>query len=355
MRAVQSGLIGAPIFAALAIFLAGDSDAAWPGSGRAGAGSVAASFIAASINFTSGTASGTGCASLSSCIADTRSTTATYVNTSGGISSAAINTPRIDCTGSTCGLLNEGASTNLVPYSVASTANWSYYNSGGGLAVTYTSGVGTAPDGTTSLTSVSFGATSSSQNSQFYIGVTYPTSTTYTHSAWIMADPGNINNLTNPLAFGMHDTSGHAGTIVTPSSLTRFSFTSAISAISGTTQIGYVGGYGTSPYLSPLVIDIWGDQVEALGFASSYIPTNGATVTRAADGMSASGALATALAAGQSYVDMIDMATNATSRTLYAAGAFNWPAWKRVTQICAYTPSVPGGYLTSHSTYGTAC
>ena len=44
--------------------------------------------------------------------------------------------------------------------------------------------------------------------------------------------------------------------------------------------------------------------------------------------MSASGALASAMSAGQSYVDMIDEATGATSRALYAAGGFNWPLFK---------------------------
>ena len=71
--------------------------------------------------------------------------------------------------------------------------------------------------------------------------------------------------------------------------------------------------------------------------------------------MSASGALASAMSAGQSYVDMIDEATGATSRALYAAGGFNWPLFKTITQICAYSPSVTSGYLAAHSTYGTSC
>ena len=168
MRAVQSGFVGALIFAALAIFLAGDSDAAWPGSGRAGGGTVVTwpNYTAASINFPSGTVGGVGCASLASCIADTRSTTATYINSSGGLSTAAVNTPRIDCSNATCGLLNEGASTNLNPYSVLSSPNWGSYTSGSGVTPTYATGAGTAPDGTSTLTEVAISAVSSSDNSQ---------------------------------------------------------------------------------------------------------------------------------------------------------------------------------------------
>ena len=84
-----------------------------------------------------------------------------------------------------------------------------------------------------------------------------------------------------------------------------------------------------------------------LSSAELYNPSNGRWAT--------TGALATAMAAGQSYVDTIDEATGATSRTLYAAGAFNWPPYKWITQICAYSPSVGSGYLTAHSTYGTSC
>ena len=86
-----------------------------PAAGYGGGG--AQTVVAVSINFPSGSVGGVDCASLSACIADTRSTTATYVTGLAALSTAAVNTPRIDCSNGTCGLLNEGASTNLALYS----------------------------------------------------------------------------------------------------------------------------------------------------------------------------------------------------------------------------------------------
>ena len=90
---------------------------------------------------------GVGCASLSSCIADTRSTTATYISSSGGLSTAAVNTPRIDCSNGTCGLLNEGASTNLSLYSAI--IGRTGLGAGSGDSAPTHAKSAAAPDGTT--------------------------------------------------------------------------------------------------------------------------------------------------------------------------------------------------------------
>lgn len=349
---------------ALGLALAPASDAGWPGSGRVYGPAAANVYVAASISFAGGVANGVGCSSLSACIADTRSTTATYISASGVLSTAAINAPRIDCANTACGLLNEGPSTNLILYS--NNIGGTDWAAGGGIfsPPTVTTNNAIAPDGTTTATKVAFpstiGLSNATQNTVVYAAspVTVSASTTYTFSTYLKGASGGekyYNFFTLPgspysiLAqtlvmltsqFARYSASG------SPGSHTTINFLYGLDGVSGTlTQTGQAA---STSYL-------WGAQLEPLAFATSLIPTTSASASRSADGMSAIGALAAALSAGQSYVDMIDEATGATSRTLYAAGAFNWPSYKWIAQICAYTPTVTGSYLTAHATYGTAC
>jgi hypothetical protein len=334
--------------------LAPKSDAGWPNSGRVYGGGGGASVVAVSINFPSGSVGGVNCASLAACIADIRSSTATYINGSGGLSTAAVNTPRVDCTNATCGLLNEGSSTNINPYSVITSANWGNFKSGSGATPGITNNAAASPDGAGAAAAVTINRSASADYSEILTsGVNYASTGVYTHSIWLQASSSPYIGAQITVGAYLAVTFGSAVTL--PSALTRLSvnFTAPYTG-SGQANIGYLDGTGATT-TGAVGFNAWGDQVEPLTFASSYIPTSGSAVTRAADSMSATGALATAMAAGQSYVDMIDEATGATSRTLYAAGAFNWPPYKWITQICAYSPSVGRGYLTAHSTYGTSC
>jgi hypothetical protein len=352
MRAFRP-ILAFPLALALPLALAPTSDAGWPGSGCVYGGG--ASVIAASINFPTGTVGGLGCPSLSACIADTRSTTATYINASGGLSTAAINTPRVDCSNATCGLLNEGASTNLNLYSVVASAHWASYANGTGSTPTINAGSGTSPDGANATATVVVGR-SAGDYSEINSTLTVPSNSSYTHSAWVQASSAPYVGM--KIVLGLYISGiGNVGDAVTlPSTLTRVSAPgSTPGAGGGQSTAGYLGTTGGLTQTGTVGFNIWGDQLEQLAFATSYIPTNGSAVTRAADALSATGALGTAMSAGQSYVDMIDEATGAASRTLYAAAAFNWPLFKTITQICAYTSGVTAGYLAAHSTYGTSC
>jgi hypothetical protein len=354
MRAVQSGFVGATLFVALALICANDSDAAWPGSGRKGSGAVGANYIVASINFPSGAVGGVGCASLSSCIADTRSTTATYVTSAGGVSTAAVNTPRIDCSNATCGLLNEGAATNLALNSAnIGGTGWGETGNYGNPTITQNNAV--APDGTTTASKMALPQTNSGapgSSLTYSSPISASASTNYTVSAFLKGNSGGEKYYEMFAVNGSPYTIFANPLVTLTASFSRYAATGSSSSYTSLNiQFGVNGQTGQPASTSYL----WGLQFEAGSFATSYIPTTSASASRAADSMSAAGPLASAMSAGQSYVDMIDEATGATSRTLYAAGAFNWPPYKWITQICVYSPSVGSSYLTAHSTYGTSC
>jgi hypothetical protein len=386
MRAIQSGFMGALILAALALFLAGDSDAAWPGSGRAAGGSVTPNYIAATLNSTSGTASGVGCASLAACIADTRSTTATYRTSAGVLATAAANTPRVDCTYASCGVLSEPASSNFAPYSTFG-AGWGYANSAG-----YTGGCGataTSPDGTCDYLTLDDTNTTTGFHGAYEYSATVGSFNTVAFSVTMQANQYNygfilvadgsttligssvVVNLTTGAI-----TATFANTGVTTPTCTTVAFQQGAWKINcvttftaSNTRVQIVlgpsptatpswGSNGFASYAGTISdgISVFGVSAEINGYVSSYIPnaTSGSSA-RSADALAFSGALATAMAAGPSYVDSINLATGATARTLYAAGAFSFQAGYVYPQFCAYNSSVTGSYESSHSTYGTSC
>ena len=115
---------------------------------------------------------------------DTRSTTATYFNSSGGISSAAINTARFDYTGGSAqGWLVEAAATNVSTYSVVKSP-WTTFNSGSGsTSVVLNNGV--SPDGTTTLAQTTINRSLISEYAEQYNSYTILNTTLYTRSVWL--------------------------------------------------------------------------------------------------------------------------------------------------------------------------
>jgi hypothetical protein len=246
-----------------------------------------------------------------------RNTTATRVNSSGLIESVASGVPRIDWLGQSCpALLVEPSAQNLALQSAGFqvSGTWSPTN------ITVTTGstaAFTAPNGSTDadlLTATASGSARIIQSFSFVSG------TTYTYSAFAKAGSG---------FFGLTMENGG----VASGAAVIWNLNTGALAVSGVAGTGYtlqsqgIENYGNGWYrcrmtvllsvsiagnirantsdgtMSSAIINsasgnnvyVWGAQLEAGSNATTYIPTTSGTGSRAADTISASGALVSGL------------------------------------------------------------
>ena len=214
----------------------------------------------------------------------TRASTATYVNNKGMVDTAAVNTARLTHelgTGKPLGLLLEPAATNLLIRSQDFSATWIV-----GSGTTITNNSDYAPDGT--KTAVTINQTAGNANSYIYqvISTGVADNTVYTLSFYVK--PNNFPS--SDLVIGIRDQAlVNFFTQAMPSlpqniwSRVSFTFTSTV----GATSLHVFPYRQPTSFLTPAVnsgtIQLWGIQVETGNAASSYIPTVGTQVTRAAD------------------------------------------------------------------------
>jgi hypothetical protein len=220
-----------------------------------------------------------------------RTTQGTYFNSSGVLTLAAIDVPRLDYDASTLaakGLLIEPAATNLCLYSQDfSNASWGTY-ADGSASIAKTANADVAPDGTTTAGKVDINRSDTSHFAEVYVTYT-GTATAYTHSLWFKAY--NTGDIGKKLMLACFNGTGASGTIeiTLTASWKRETITGTMSAASCQLNIGYLsaaGFPGTSNPTGACSFYIWGGQVETGSTATSYIPTTSATVTRAADAAS---------------------------------------------------------------------
>lgn len=203
----------------------------------------------------------------------TRAGTGIYTDPSDGLLKvAAINEPRFErMADGVIGILLEGTSENLCLQSQDFTTTWIQNN----MATAPSANTTAAPDGTTTAYTLTFDATIASSINQS----TALAAGTYTVSIWAKVMAGNKPFTLD--AWNLTDGNIESPTLTATTEWQRFSLTFT-NAASSDVRIKN-GGDGLAGTLI-----VWGAQVEALPFATSYIPTTSIALTRAADRLSLS-------------------------------------------------------------------
>ena len=194
----------------------------------------------------------------------TRSTSATRVNKDGLIEVVTNNKPRIDFLNDSNGaLLLEPSRTNLIPYSEnLNGTGWNVFGASGGTC-TRTLNYGISPQGIQNSTRVVF----SGNNTALYFIVSIPVASTAT--IYVKGVAGEI------IGFGFGDFAADGSDFTFNGEWQRLVFS------------GSSGGSVTintwAASRNARDFEIYGVQLEAGSYATSYIPTQGATATRVAE------------------------------------------------------------------------
>jgi hypothetical protein len=233
----------------------------------------------------------------------TRASSGTFVDSAGVIQTATTDVPRFDhnpTTGESLGLLVEEQRTNLLVRSEEfDNASWTK------TAASITPDASTAPDGTITADDLTI---TTSQTVQGLSSSTFTADGTssYTFSIFIKKTISTGVNLNIYFRGGIGSGGQYTGlTLNTQSGFVGFNLNSATSGTYSVQDLGSwwrvsssAGGIPAGNIRAHVrlsnaevgtVITLWGAQLEAGAFPTSYIPTTTATVTRSADVASITG------------------------------------------------------------------
>ena len=202
----------------------------------------------------------------------TRSTTATYINSSGYVASAAINEARFEYDATTLaasGLLIESAATNLLNFSETFATTGGTNNNWADTNLTRTSTNNTSPRNDATALRI----TASAANGTIISSAAIGTSAARTLSVWLRRVTGTGN-----IQYTLDN-----GTTYTTQAITAVWVRYTFAVTTAAQRVGF------RIVTSADAIEIWGVQLETGTGSSSYIPTTTAQVTRATDVCTMSG------------------------------------------------------------------
>lgn len=208
------------------------------------------------------------------------------------------------------GLLVEGARTNLLTYSQAfnelSPGAWTVDN-GGSTNPVVTANYGAAPDGTTTADRIQFDKTGGTY-SRIFQDLSGVSSAVYIFSVYMRTLTGTAN-----VGIRIEGTGVNCAVTTT---WQRFSVSLPSAGTSATSQILLFDSIPGNDETADVLV--WGAQTEAGAFASSYTPTEGSAVTRAADQVTVT---LSALTSGYSMYAQWSGSQNGGSRVIDFGGS----------------------------------